>query len=262
MKKLILAIVATAAFSGSALAADLAARPYAKAPPMMAVAPSWTGCYVGAGWGYGMSDDERSTSFLGVPDMPTTTSAGKGWLGSVGGGCDYQLGTTTPFGPVVVGLLGDYSFSNIKGSFEDPLNSDLHGTQKISDAWYVGARVGLLVNPDLLTYVSGGWTGAHINAINFVFPDGTPRGLSLPSQNANGWFLGSGVEYKFNFLPINGLFWKNEYRYSTYDNYDQNYVHTTFIGTNNVVHNRLDVQTFTTSLVYRFNWAGPAVAKY
>ena len=50
MKKLALAILATVAFSGSAYAADLAARPYAKAPPMMAAVPSWTGCYIGAGW--------------------------------------------------------------------------------------------------------------------------------------------------------------------------------------------------------------------
>ena len=27
---------------------------------MAAPAPSWTGCYIGAGWGYGMSNDDRS----------------------------------------------------------------------------------------------------------------------------------------------------------------------------------------------------------
>ena len=87
--------------------------------------------------------------------------------------------------------------------------------------------------------------------------------LSLPSRDVSGWFLGSGLEYAFTFLPINGLFWKNEYRYASYDNYNQNYLHNGTPGTRFVVHNRLDVQTITTSLVYRFNWGGgPMVAKY
>ena len=36
MKKLVFALTAFAAFTGSASAADLAARPYAKAPPPVA----------------------------------------------------------------------------------------------------------------------------------------------------------------------------------------------------------------------------------
>jgi len=256
MKKLLLAILATAAFSGSAYAADLAARPYAKAPPMMAAAPSWTGCYIGAGWGYGMLDDDRSVSVGGTVLTTTTSSGGKGWLGRVGGGCDYQFAGATPFGPLVIGLFGDYDFADIKGNYGDPLNGNSFtgfksGTQKISDAWYVGARAGLLVTPSVLTYVSGGWTGAHVDAINLNFLNGTFSGRTLPAQNANGWFLGSGFEYAFTFLPVKGLFWRNEYRYASYSDYNQNYFSGGVPGSR-VVHNSLDVQTITTSLVWRF----------
>jgi outer membrane immunogenic protein len=260
MKKLVLALTAVAAFTGSALAADLPAHTYSKAPAVVAAAPNWTGCYIGAGWGYGMLDDERSGSF---PTRPNSTSAAKGWLGSVGGGCDYQFGGSSPFGPIVVGAFADYDPSSIKGNYGDPFNDAHSGTQKMSSAWFAGARAGVLVTPNVLTYVNGGWTAAHINQINILTASGgiVDGGLSLPAANLNGWFLGSGIEYAFTFLPINGLFWKNEYRYASYGSYDQHYTHPTFIG-GSVVHNSIDVQTFTTSLVYRFNWSGPVVAKY
>ena len=52
MKKLVIALTALAAFTGSASAADLGARPYAKAP-MVAPAPNWTGFYIFGGAGGG-----------------------------------------------------------------------------------------------------------------------------------------------------------------------------------------------------------------
>ena len=51
MKKVLLALTALAAFTGSASAADLGARPYAKAPAPVAMAPSWTGFYIFGGGG-------------------------------------------------------------------------------------------------------------------------------------------------------------------------------------------------------------------
>ena len=56
MKKLVLALSAVAAFSAPALAADMAAK--APMPAPVAAPPSWTGCYVGGGCGYGMTNNE------------------------------------------------------------------------------------------------------------------------------------------------------------------------------------------------------------
>ena len=61
MKKIALALTALAALTGTASAADLAARPYTKAPAPVAVVPSWTGCYVGGGGGYGALDVKNNT---------------------------------------------------------------------------------------------------------------------------------------------------------------------------------------------------------
>jgi len=253
MKRIVLALTAVAALTGSALAADLPARTYSKAPAMVApAAPNWTGCYINAGLGTGMFNDERSVSDPN-PVRPTTTSSGKGWLGALGAGCDYQLSGTTPFGSIVIGAFGEYDPSRITDIAEDPFNDTHSGRQTLSSAWFAGARAGLLVTPNLLTYVDGGWTGAHFNAISLVNTNGTSANLTLPATNANGWFLGSGIEYAFTFLPINGLFWRNEYRYASYSNVDQHYIHPTFVGAA-IVHNSTDVQTATSSLVYKFNW--------
>ena len=56
MKKLVLALSAVAAFSGSALAADLPARTYTKAPVVVETPPSWTGFYIFGGGGGGIWD--------------------------------------------------------------------------------------------------------------------------------------------------------------------------------------------------------------
>ena len=59
MKKLVLALTAVAAFTGSALAADLAARPYTKAPAPAVAVYNWTGFYIFGGVGGGMWDAEH-----------------------------------------------------------------------------------------------------------------------------------------------------------------------------------------------------------
>jgi outer membrane immunogenic protein len=61
MKKIVLAAAALAIGTVSASAADLAARPYTKAPAPIAAVYSWTGFYIGADVGYGWG---RSTGTL------------------------------------------------------------------------------------------------------------------------------------------------------------------------------------------------------
>jgi opacity protein-like surface antigen len=82
MKKLVLAVVATAALAGSASAADLAARPYTKAP-MMAPAYSWTGFYIFGGIGGGLWDSDTTirdsvtgANILGVNQRSRAATAG------------------------------------------------------------------------------------------------------------------------------------------------------------------------------------------
>ncbi len=67
MKKLVLALSAVAAFTGSALAADLPARTYTKAP-MMAPVYNWTGFYIFGGAGGGLWDADSNVQSTGVVD--------------------------------------------------------------------------------------------------------------------------------------------------------------------------------------------------
>jgi len=225
-----------------------------KAPPPPPPAPTWTGCYLSAGFGYGLLDDERTTN--DPFDFPSSTSAAKGWLGAFGGGCDYQFGSGGPWGPIVIGAFADWDPMDITGNFGDPFNDFHHGTQTLSDAFYVGGRAGVLVTPTLLAYIDGGWTGAHIDAIHIVTPTGGPTfGNMLAAANPSGGFIGGGYEYALPWL-FHGLFWKTEYRLAFYDNYTQNYIHANGLPGGAAVTHSIDVQTITSSLVWRFNWLG------
>src|SRR5258708_28951429 len=116
MKKILLALSAVAAFTGSAVAADLPARTYTKAPAPM-VAPSWTGFYIFGGGGYGMFDSNTYvTSFpAGTPLTIGQKVGGDGYFGTVGAGYDWQFN-----GSWVAGVFVDGQFGSIKGSMIDP----------------------------------------------------------------------------------------------------------------------------------------------
>jgi outer membrane immunogenic protein len=94
-----------------ASAADLPARSYSKTP-VVAAAPSWTGCYVGGGGGAGLWNQENTLFIDGPPRVTatqTTTDGGRGFFGTVQDGCDYQ------YYNLVAGAFGDYDFSSLKG---------------------------------------------------------------------------------------------------------------------------------------------------
>ena len=111
MKNLVIALAATAALTGSAFAADMAPRTYAKAAPMVAAGPSWTGCYLGAGGGGAITKTDHNDYFTvgGAVAGPNLSSGADGWFGTVQVGCDYQ------FNNWVVGIFGDYDFMDVKG---------------------------------------------------------------------------------------------------------------------------------------------------
>jgi outer membrane immunogenic protein len=264
MKKLVLALTAAAAFTGSAIAADLPARTYSKAPAPVAYAPSWTGCYVGGGGGYGLWNQENTlfdTSTTPRTQLSqTTTEGGRGYFGTVQGGCDYQfpaMGTS-----FVVGAFGDYDFSSLKATVS-PLPT-YSGQEKMSSAWSVGGRVGWVALPGLLTYFSGGYTEATFDQVNLTsgqFFPASPTVAFFDKRTYKGWFLGAGDEYALNFLP--GLFWKTEYRFSEFDA-ATNVLRTIPTGTpmSTSIDSKNFVHTVRSELTYHFNWGGPVVAKY
>ena len=267
MKKSILGFVAAGALiAGPAMAADLSLpvkAPYAPPP-----AASWTGCDINGGVGYGMyntdSFSENSTTL--VPIGTSVTNGGRGWLGRVGGGCDYQFGVGS-LGNFVAGAFADYDFMNLSGTFGDP-SGPVTGAENERGAWYAGGRLGYLVTPSLLTYVDGGYTQTNFSSINFLTPlaHAVPTDLALAAHTYNGWFIGGGAEYALNmpWLPIRGLFWRLEYRFSQYQSADVPILLTVPPGGPFGVSEHVSpyVETITSSLVWRFNFGGPLAMRY
>jgi outer membrane immunogenic protein len=256
------ALIALGAF-GSANAADLGVAPLYRGPPPPLAAPvyNWTGCYVGGGGGYAFwQQDSFLTTVGGGAVTASQTNGGKGWFGQGQVGCDYQF-TAPLFGvQTVIGAFGDFEGGNINGSSSFP---GFTGSERLSQTWAAGGRAGVLVTPRFLTYFDAGYTQARFDGVNynFAFAGGGPAGLSLAAQTYNGWFIGSGFEYAFTWLPINGLFLKTEFRYSQYGgNNGVSVPLTGSIGgipvTGAALNSQKATEFVSTELVYRFNWFG------
>jgi len=258
MKKLLLAMTAVAAFTGSAFAADLPARTYTKAP-MVAPVANWTGFYIfgGAGGGLWNGDQHTETWPAGVPLAIDTRNGGSGWFGTVGAGYDWQVNPSW-----VVGVFGDGQFGSLRSTILDTTNG-LTGFEKLQDQWAAGVRVGYLVAPNVLSYVNGGYSGAHFSGTNMISTfSGAPSIVHTNSYNRNGWFVGGGVENNLNFFGINapGWFMKTEYRAAYLDRKNlQERVDGTNVPAGFDITFKPFVQTISTSLVYRFSWSGAPV---
>ena len=240
MKKLAIAFAACAALTGTAIAADLPVRqPVYKAAPMAPPPMTWTGCYLGAGGGYGMYNQDLSadtSTFTDITGDERLTLGGRGWFGTVQVGCDYQISPN-----FVIGVFGDYDFSGIKGHIFEV-------DEKLKSMWGAGGRLGYVVFPQLLAYVSGGYTQARFGAIlNCASCD-----IAIDAHTYKGWFLGTGYEYNLGWLSPN-LFWKTEYRFSTFKKDTLNVLDFCDDACDGTLNSKKYVQTIRSELVWRFN---------
>jgi outer membrane immunogenic protein len=265
MKKLVLALSTIAAFTGSALAADLPARTYTKAPEIAPVA-SWTGFYIFGGAGGGLWDASSNviSSPGGLALSRNQRLGGDGWFGTVGAGYDWQLNSSWVFG-----ILADGQFGSIRGSIADPTigRAGFEGSEKLQTSYAAGVRLGYLVAPNVLSYVNAGysgseWSGASFSALSIAADPTTP--FTTPSFHRDGFFIGGGVENNLNIFGITapGWFMKTEYRSAFYDRISLPETNVGGAAAGFATTFKPTVQTISTSLVYRFNWTGPVVAKY
>jgi outer membrane immunogenic protein len=259
MKKFALALTALAAFTGSAVAADLPPAPvYSKAPAVVAPAPSWTGFYIFGGAGGGVWDANTGVSVTGGGPCVlciNNRQGGDGYFGTAGAGYDWQVSQRWVFG-----VFGDGQFGSLKGSVSA---LGLVANEKLKDTWAGGARIGYLVAPMVYSYVNAGYTGSDWGGTSVVSQfSGAPAGFHTGSFSTQGWFVGGGVENNLDIfgLAAPGWFMKTEYRAAYYDNKNVNIlVDGSNAQTGFDANFKPLVQTVSTSLVYRFNWTGPAV---
>lgn len=168
MKKVLLASASLFALStfAPATAADLAARPYTKAPAPLAAVYNWTGFYLGAVGGYAQENAS------GDPKM-------KG--GFVGGTVGYNWQTSN----IVFGLEADGAWADVNAS---ATALGITVASKTDALGTVRGRVGVAFDQVLL-YATGGYAWID-NKISV-----TALGVTVSdSKFHSGWTAGAGVE--------------------------------------------------------------------
>jgi outer membrane immunogenic protein len=211
MKRIVGAVMVTAALTAPGLAADLGARSFTKAP-VAAPVSTWSGLYVGGNLGYGWGNGNTDFSFLPRPEVFgfNNVSLGARSTGVTGGA---QLGYNWQVGSLVTGLETDIQGSGIKGSVSavrtlssNPLDpgSLISSEPKLSWFGTVRGRLGVTVTPELLLYGTGGLAYGHVDASanwsqsNAEAPDGPPRiAPASISKTKVGWTAGAGAEWMF-----------------------------------------------------------------
>jgi outer membrane immunogenic protein len=244
MKKLLLATVALVALGATvpALAADMAARPYTKAPPPIA-APiyNWTGFYIGGHIGAAFGNDNNFNGLV------VSNNNDARFLGGVQGGFDYQFAPNW-----VLGAEAQYSWLSgnaVHAVFQNGYiyNNDRRGIGSVT------GRIGYTWGPGLL-YVKGGYAFADNN--ESLFLAGVQQPFGFDGNHKDGYTVGAGLEYMF--APN----WSGKVEYQYYNFGDARFVAPVALVPFGSFHN--DEHTIKAGINYRFNFGGPGpvVAKY
>jgi outer membrane immunogenic protein len=224
MRLIITALLGATALSlacaPGALAADMPARTYTKAPAMVNPAYNWTGFYIGAHAGYGFGTDDVSVNFLpsatafGIAPVSMSTNP-RGFIGGAQAGYNWQTGAW------VFGAEVDYSYANISGDatsapmfFFPPPGFVLGSFHQVHEKidWFGTARLRFGVTPidRLLVYATGGLAFGHAEYSSLTFlPGSGPTISGSDSATKTGWTVGGGFEWAF----VNNWSAKAEYLY-------------------------------------------------
>jgi outer membrane immunogenic protein len=260
MKKFWLATVGLLALgmAAPASAADLAARPYTKAPPAPVIPIyDWSGFYVGADGGGGWSRKCWDvTSFLG-PVVPFREGCHDATGGVAGGQVGYRWQTAN----WVFGLEAQGDWADLKGSNVSLFIPNWTNNSKIEALGLFTGQVGYAWN-NILWYLKG---GAAVTDDKF-FGTVTATGALFDSARETRWggVVGTGLE--FGFAP----------NWSVAVEYDHLFmgnrgIATTSTGVIPVVPAggifrtdsiRQDVDMVTARINYHFNWGGLATGRY
>ena len=250
MKKILLVTASLIALGAAApaVAADLAARPYTKAPPMIAAIYDWSGFYIGANGGWGSS--RNCWDLGGITPEGCHDATG----GTVGG----QVGYRWQAGTWVFGLEAQGNWADFSGSNSSLAVAGLVNNSKVDAFGLFTGQVGYAAN-NALFYLKG---GAAVTSDRFrSFATGTNTVVASANDDTRwGGVVGVGLEY--GFAPN----WSAAIEYDHLFMQDKSYTFLnngvagpagTLFGTDRI---RQDVDLVTVRVNYR--WGGPVVARY
>jgi outer membrane immunogenic protein len=187
MKKLLGSVALSALLAGSAMAADIQAKPVL--PPASSVAP-WTGVYAGAHVGGGWANFDSTI----VPNSAVTPTQNLGGVDAGGWLAGGHVGVNRQFGNLVVGGELSASVSDISGSSGCTV-STVASTCKSSMDWLVMGlgRIGW-ANSSWLIYAQGGAAIAGFTS-EYSNTGSAPVGNRRGTTSTIGGAAGAGVEY-------------------------------------------------------------------
>jgi len=236
--------------AASASAADLPARPYTKAPAMVAAIYDWSGFYIGFNGG-GASSREclTITSVAGNPVLPNSEGCHNATGGLVGG----QVGYRWQSASWVFGVEGQGDWANLKGSNASATALIPYTNQtKVEAIGLLTGQVGYAWN-NVLLYVKGG-AAVTDNKYSSFF---TASGVQFNSASDTRWGGAVGTGLEMSFAPD----WSVAVEY---DHLFMGKTSVAFPATGNAVGRSdnigQDVDMGTVHVNYR--WGGPVIAKY
>lgn len=211
MKRLAVGIAALASMvATSAVAADLPAKVYTKAPPPVVAAYNWTGFYIGGNVGYSWgrsSDNSTLTNSAGT--VLFANSSAVNLDGVIGGG---QIGYNWQVQNWVWGLEADIQGADEKGSrfftcptgvcsppfgvvavFPGPAVNVSPMDQKIEWFGTVRGRAGILAVPTVLLYATGGLAYGEVRTAETVGTAAASTAFANTDTRV-GWTVGAGIE--------------------------------------------------------------------
>lgn len=267
MKNFVSAAVGLAALSLAALspasAADLAARPYTKAPPpIIAAVYDWSGFYIGINGGGAWSHKCWDTGPFTFGAIAVFVSPGgrEGCHDASGGVVGGQAGYRWQSGAWVFGLEAQGDWADLKASntsliFLPGLTSVTGATNrtKIDAIGVFTGQVGYAWN-NVLFYVKGGGM-----VVNDKY-QGTFTGLGTVFDNASetrwGGAVGAGLDFGITPNVVVGI----DYVHGFMGSRNLTFVSATtgVLSRNETI--RQDVDMVTARLSYKFG--GPVIAKY
>jgi outer membrane immunogenic protein len=250
MQNLKLIVFTAAAMSaivgaGSASAADLAARPYTKAPPMMAAMYDWSGFYVGGNAGYGSTRDCRTN--ITAPLVFGCHDAD----GGVAGG---QFGYRWQAGTWVFGLEAQGDWADLRGSAVSLLGTN-NVRSRLDGLGLFTAQVGYAWN-NVLLYVKG---GASITSNRYEFTTLATNAVISNASDDSRWGGVAGIGLEYGFAPNWSVALEYDHLFSRSNNLTFTTV-ATGLPVAATFNSGGDTDMGTVRLNYRFG--GPVVARY
>jgi outer membrane immunogenic protein len=249
MKTLILATV-----SLLALAATLPADAADLRPPVYKAGPvpqfSWTGCFFGGHAGGLSASKDWTDRTPGSANLGRSYGShdANGFLGGLQGGCNYQVGQ------VVLGVQGDYGWTDANGNNNNLVVPALADRSRVKSLASVTGRVGYAWDR-FLGYVKGGGAWER-DEYAFYFP-ATGATFSTGAEKRRGWTVGIGGEYAFT---------PNLTVFVEYDYYDFGTRSNPFVTVFSVLDRTVDIQERKSvvkgGVNFKFDWPGPVIAKF